>query len=78
MFTFSFLWVFGFIITGVVPIWTALVILSVPKAMKATKGFIENTNSTIQMAPAMKATAQTNTIFGFLLRLEFSLGTLFL
>ena len=45
MFTFSFLWVLVLIITGVLPVWTALVILSAPKAMKATKGFIENTNS---------------------------------
>lgn len=73
MFTFSFLWVLGLIIIGVLPIWTALVILSVPKAIKATKGFIENTLP-IQMAPAMKATAQTNTIFGFLLAIGIFAG----
>ncbi|MBT2726501.1 1,4-dihydroxy-2-naphthoate polyprenyltransferase [Bacillus sp. ISL-75] len=73
MFTFSFLWVLGLIIIGVLPIWTALVILSAPKAMKATKGFIENTLP-IQMAPAMKATAQTNTIFGFLLAIGIFAG----
>ncbi|PGY05475.1 1,4-dihydroxy-2-naphthoate polyprenyltransferase [Bacillus sp. AFS031507] len=73
MFTFSFLWVLGLIIIGVLPIWTALVILSAPKAIKATKGFIENTLP-IQMAPAMKATAQTNTIFGFLLAIGIFAG----
>ncbi|SMQ83661.1 1,4-dihydroxy-2-naphthoate prenyltransferase [Bacillus sp. OV166] len=73
MFTFSFLWVLGLIIIGVLPIWTALVILSAPKAVKATKGFIENTLP-IQMAPAMKATAQTNTIFGFLLAIGIFAG----
>ena len=73
MFTFSFLWVLGLIIIGVLPIWTALVILSAPKAIKATKGFIENTIP-IKMAPAMKATAQTNTIFGFLLAIGIFIG----
>ena len=73
MFTFSFLWVLVLIIIGVLPVWTALVILSAPKAMKATKGFIENTIP-IKMAPAMKATAQTNTIFGFLLAIGIFIG----
>lgn len=73
MFTFSFLWVLGLIISGVLPVWTALVILSAPKAIKATKGFIEN-NIPIKMAPAMKATAQTNTIFGFLLAIGIFIG----
>ncbi|MEH7085881.1 1,4-dihydroxy-2-naphthoate polyprenyltransferase [Neobacillus drentensis] len=73
MFTFSFLWVLGLIIMGVLPIWTALVILSAPKAIKATKGFIEN-SIPIKMAPAMKATAQTNTIFGFLLAIGIFIG----
>jgi 1,4-dihydroxy-2-naphthoate octaprenyltransferase len=73
MFIFSFLWVLGLIIFGVLPVWTALVILSAPKAIKATKGFIEN-NIPIKMAPAMKATAQTNTIFGFLLAIGIFIG----
>ena len=58
------------------PIWTAIVTLSAPKAMKAIKGLLKPI-SPIQMAPAMKATAQTNTIFGFLLQLESLLGTIF-
>ncbi|NHC41184.1 1,4-dihydroxy-2-naphthoate polyprenyltransferase [Bacillus sp. MM2020_1] len=73
MFTFSFLWVLVLIIIGVLPVWTALVILSAPKAMKATKGFVEN-SIPIKMAPAMKATAQTNTIFGFLLAIGIFIG----
>lgn len=76
MFTFSFLWVLGLIISGVAPVWTAIVVLSAPKAIKATKGFIENTLP-IQMAPAMKATAQTNTIFGFLLAIGIFIGHYF-
>jgi 1,4-dihydroxy-2-naphthoate octaprenyltransferase len=48
-----------------------LVFLSIPKAIKATKGFIGK-NQPIEMMPAMIATAQVNTIFGFL----FGLGIL--
>ncbi|WP_223595794.1 1,4-dihydroxy-2-naphthoate polyprenyltransferase [Neobacillus bataviensis] len=76
MFIFSYLWVLGLIIGGVVPAWVAIVILSAPKAIKATKGFIKN-SLPIQMAPAMKATAQTNTIFGFLLAIGIFVGHFF-
>ncbi|MCM2531342.1 1,4-dihydroxy-2-naphthoate polyprenyltransferase [Neobacillus pocheonensis] len=76
MFTFSYVWVLALIITGVAPVWIAIVILSAPKAIKATKGFIEN-SLPIQMAPAMKATAQTNTIFGFLLTVGIFIGHYF-
>ncbi|WP_413308023.1 1,4-dihydroxy-2-naphthoate polyprenyltransferase [Bacillus sp. 1P10SD] len=73
MFVFSYLWILGLIISNEAPIWTAVVILSVPKAIKAIKGFIAGTLP-IQMAPAMKATAQTNTIFGFLLAIGIFIG----
>jgi 1,4-dihydroxy-2-naphthoate polyprenyltransferase len=73
MFVFSFLWVFGLIFTQVAPIWTGIVLLSIPKAIKAIRGFNEG-HLPIQMAPAMKATAQTNTIFGFLLAIGIFIG----
>lgn len=76
MFIFSYLWVLALIMTGVAPVWIAIVILSAPKAVKATKGFIKN-SLPIQMAPAMKATAQTNTIFGFLLAVGIFIGHFF-
>ncbi|WP_160724088.1 1,4-dihydroxy-2-naphthoate polyprenyltransferase [Bacillus sp. USDA818B3_A] len=76
MFTFSYLWILGLIIGGIAPFWTAIVILSVPKPIKAIKGFIEN-NVPIKMAPAMIATAQTNTIFGFLLAIGIFIGHFF-
>ncbi|WML45744.1 1,4-dihydroxy-2-naphthoate polyprenyltransferase [Neobacillus sp. PS3-40] len=76
MFILSYLWVFALIIAGIAPIWIALVILSAPKAIKATKGFIEN-SLPIQMAPAMKATAQTNTFFGFLMTVGIFIGHFF-
>lgn len=66
MFIVSFVWVIGLIIAGVVSPWLAIVAISIPKAIAATKGFIGKSNP-LDMMPAMKATAQTNTIFGFLL-----------
>jgi 1,4-dihydroxy-2-naphthoate polyprenyltransferase len=73
MFIVSYLWVIGLIIYGVTPIWTALVLLSAPKAIKAIQAFLAGTTQ-LQMAPAMKATAQTNTIFGFLLAIGVFIG----
>lgn len=73
LFTLSYIWVFSLIAAGVAPAWIAIVILSVPKAIQATQGFIKN-NLPIQMAPAMKATAQTNTFFGFLLAVGLFIG----
>ena len=66
MFIVSFVWVIGLIIAGVVSPWLAIVAISIPKAIAATKGFIGKSKP-LDMMPAMKATAQTNTIFGFLL-----------
>jgi 1,4-dihydroxy-2-naphthoate polyprenyltransferase len=76
LFLFSYIWVFALIMNGVAPIWTALVILSVSKPIKATKGFSQY-NLPIQMAPAMKATAQTNTFFGLLLAVGIFIGHFF-
>jgi 1,4-dihydroxy-2-naphthoate polyprenyltransferase len=66
MFIVSYLWVIVLIILKLASPWLLLVLLSIPKPIKATKGFIGKTIP-IQMMPAMKATAQTNTLFGFLL-----------
>lgn len=66
MFIVSYAWVFVLMVMGYSSAWLAIVVLSAPKAIKATKGFIGKTIP-ITMMPAMKATAQTNTIFGFLL-----------
>ena len=66
MFILSYVWVFALIGFGVISPWIALVVLSLPKAIEAIKGFINN-NVPLQMMPAMKATSQTNTFFGLLL-----------
>lgn len=73
MFIVSYVWVISLIVAGTISPWLALVGLSLPKAIKATKGFIGKTNP-VQMMPAMKATAQTNTIFGFLLSIGLFIG----
>lgn len=66
MFITSFLWIVLLTFTNTISPWTLLVFFSIPKAWQATKGFIGKTKP-IDMMPAMKATAQTNTQFGFLL-----------
>lgn len=65
-FTISYVLVGVFILIGMLPIWSVLTILSVKKAVNAVQGFKGKTMP-IEMMPAMKATAQTNTFFGLLL-----------
>jgi 1,4-dihydroxy-2-naphthoate polyprenyltransferase len=72
MFIVSYIWVFILISLQLVSPWLAIILISLPKPIKATKGFIGK-KMPIEMMPAMKATAQTNTIFGLLL----SIGLLF-
>lgn len=57
----------------VVPVWTLLVLLSAPKAMQAIKRFQGKTKP-IEMMPAMKATAELNTLFGLLLTIGLLIG----
>lgn len=66
MFIVSYAWVVLFVILGHFTPWTLLVFASVPKALSAVKGF-KGKKLPAEMMPAMKATAQTNTFFGFLL-----------
>jgi 1,4-dihydroxy-2-naphthoate polyprenyltransferase len=65
-FAISFIWMAVLAFSHIVSFWTLLVFFSIPKAVAAAKGFIGKTKP-IEMMPAMKATAQTNTQFGFLL-----------
>jgi len=66
MFAFSYLWLVGLAVSGIVTPWILLAFLSIPKAIQATKGYIGKTEP-ITMMPAMKATSQTNTFFGLLM-----------
>jgi 1,4-dihydroxy-2-naphthoate octaprenyltransferase len=76
MFAFCYIWIIGIVIAGMVSPWLLLVLLSIPKAVKATTGFVGKT-SPLEMMPAMKATGQTNTIFGLLLSLGLLISYLF-
>ncbi|MDQ0273837.1 1,4-dihydroxy-2-naphthoate polyprenyltransferase [Cytobacillus purgationiresistens] len=66
MFVTAYVWVFILIAANIVSPWLALILISAPKPLKAIKGFKGKTIA-FEMIPAMKHTAQTNTIFGLLL-----------
>jgi 1,4-dihydroxy-2-naphthoate polyprenyltransferase len=66
LFVVAYVWTFMLIPFGITSPWILIVVLSIPKAVKAIKGFFEN-SIPIKMMPAMKATSQTNTFFGLLL-----------
>jgi 1,4-dihydroxy-2-naphthoate polyprenyltransferase len=76
MFIVAYSWLIALVLMKIVTPWVLLVILSAPKPLKAVKGFIGK-ETPIQMMPAMKATAQTNTIFGFLLSVGLFLSYIF-
>lgn len=77
MFMISYIWVFGLVVFGIISPWILLVVLSVPKALIAVKGFLKNyAHAPIHMMPAMKATSQTNTIFGLMLSVGLFIGTI--
>ncbi|MBO1512654.1 1,4-dihydroxy-2-naphthoate polyprenyltransferase [Metabacillus bambusae] len=67
MFLVSYFWVTGLVLVEFVSPWLLLVFLSFPKPVQALKGFLGGAHSPAQMILAMKATAQTNTVFGILL-----------
>lgn len=67
LFLISYVWIIGLVIIGFVSPWLLLVFLSISKPIQAWKGFFCGVKSPIQMILAMKATAQTNTVFGILL-----------
>ncbi|OCA91474.1 1,4-dihydroxy-2-naphthoate octaprenyltransferase [Bacillus sp. FJAT-27225] len=73
MFAASYSIVAILIALGIASPWAAIVIVSLPKPIKAIKGFKAG-KTPIEMMPAMKATAQTNTIFGFLLAIGLFIG----
>jgi 1,4-dihydroxy-2-naphthoate octaprenyltransferase len=73
MFIVSYTLIVLFIALGYASFWSLLVFLSVIKPLSAIKGFTSN-KSNVTMMPAMVATAQTNTIFGFLLGIGLVIG----
>ncbi|MFC7063924.1 1,4-dihydroxy-2-naphthoate polyprenyltransferase [Halobacillus seohaensis] len=57
------------ILVGMLPLWSIITFLSLMKAIKAVRGFVGE-KQPLEMMPAMKATAQTNTVYGILLGLS--------
>ncbi|MEK3887685.1 1,4-dihydroxy-2-naphthoate polyprenyltransferase [Bacillus sp. FSL K6-3431] len=66
LFILSYSWIVLLIFVTDASSWLLITFISIPKAYNAVKGFVGKT-APIEMMPAMKATAQTNTIFGFLM-----------
>lgn len=74
-FIISYLWIVGLVLLQIITPWTLLVILSMKKPLHAIKLFREKDNP-LEVAPAMKDTALTNTIFVFLLGIGLLIGYL--
>ncbi len=66
MFAFSYGWLVFLVVAEVVSPWALAALFSLPKALRASRLFRQNTAAPALM-PAMAATAQTNTLFGALL-----------
>lgn len=64
MFIFSYVWIAFLVTIDILPLWSLLSFISMPRAIQASRHFQKYTTSQ-DLAPAMVATAQTNTIFGF-------------
>ncbi|MFS0864431.1 1,4-dihydroxy-2-naphthoate polyprenyltransferase [Fredinandcohnia sp. 179-A 10B2 NHS] len=73
LFLISYAWIIVLALMGTSTLWSLLALASIPKAVQAVKGFIGKSEP-IQMMPAMKATAQTNTFFGLLLSIGLFIG----
>ncbi|MEK3954374.1 MULTISPECIES: 1,4-dihydroxy-2-naphthoate polyprenyltransferase [Psychrobacillus] len=72
-FVLSYLWIIGLVVLQIITPWSLLVLLSLKKPIHAIKLF-KQTENPVQVAPAMKDTALTNTIFVFLLGLGLLIG----
>ncbi|MFJ7827163.1 1,4-dihydroxy-2-naphthoate polyprenyltransferase [Psychrobacillus sp. NPDC096623] len=72
-FAISYLWIIGLVLLQIITPWSLLVLLSLKKPIHAIKLF-KKTENPVQVAPAMKDTALTNTIFVFLLGIGLLIG----
>jgi len=66
MFIFCYLWITGLVLLHIITPWSLLALGSILKARRAVNGF-RGKILAVEMMPAMQATAQTNTVYGFLL-----------
>ncbi|PKR78131.1 1,4-dihydroxy-2-naphthoate octaprenyltransferase [Halalkalibacillus sediminis] len=72
----TYLITIAFIFMDLLPIWALITLLSLKKPINAYRVF-KNNYTPLEMMPAMKYTAQTNTIFGILYGLAFVFELLF-
>ncbi|MEK4700854.1 1,4-dihydroxy-2-naphthoate polyprenyltransferase [Solibacillus sp. FSL R7-0668] len=72
----SYVWIIGLVVIGDLTPWALLVFLSAKKPIEAVKLFRAK-EKPLEVMPAMKYTAQTNTIFGFLLAIGLLASYLF-
>lgn len=75
LFMVSYLWIFTLIILGFLTPWALLVLLSIKKPIHAIRIF-RTYEHPLDVMPAMKDTALTNTFFGFLLAVGLLIGHL--
>ncbi|MFX3675062.1 MAG: 1,4-dihydroxy-2-naphthoate polyprenyltransferase [Paenisporosarcina sp.] len=75
LFLISYVWVLSLVILGLLTPWSLLVFLSVKKPIHAIKIFKSHEHP-LEVMPAMKDTALTNTFFGFLLGVGLLIGYL--
>ena len=75
-FIISYGWIIALVIFTHLTPWTLLIVLSIKKPLTAIAIFRKNLHP-LQVAPAMKETAITNTLFGLLLAIGILLGHLF-
>lgn len=75
-FIISYIWIIALILLGQLSFWALLVLLSIRKPMKAIAVFRNNLQP-LEVMPAMKETAVTNTLFGLLLGIGILFGHLF-
>jgi 1,4-dihydroxy-2-naphthoate octaprenyltransferase len=64
MFIFSYIWILFLVKMEMLPPWSLITFISIPRAVQASRLFQKNSTAET-LAPAMVATAQTNTLFGF-------------
>lgn len=76
MFIAAYALIIIFVMIGLITPFVLISLVSIPLAIKATKGFIGKTEP-IEMMPAMAATAKTNTAMGFLIVIGLLIGNIF-
>src|SRR5699024_1756657 len=73
LFAGSYVWIIGLVVLQFISPWALLVFISVPVPKRSIDTFRRSENP-LEVAPAMKATAQTNTFFVILLGIGLIIG----